>query len=113
MILGAMTAMLLLAASPAFAHSANVQSSLAVFGDQTAVQAQVACVGCVQEAFQGQIAWQSQAIYNAGWGALNYQSAGAYFGDQNLAQVQILSVASQQSAFQGQAALQQQAIWNY
>jgi hypothetical protein len=109
-ILGTMLAMMLLAASPAFAHTVNVQESVALFGDQTAVQVQVDSDGSAQLAFQGQLAAQSQWISSSG-GSWNSQFAGAAFGDQFLLQQQVGSDGSLQAAFQGQAAFQSQSIW--
>ncbi|TCJ15308.1 LPXTG cell wall anchor domain-containing protein [Rubrobacter taiwanensis] len=67
MLIGATVAMMLAAASPAFAQGAttvNLQTCLAYFGDQTAVQYQAGTQYSVQDLTQAQIQYCQQIIQN-------------------------------------------------
>jgi guanyl-specific ribonuclease Sa len=67
MLIGAMLAMMLAAAAPAFAQDAstlNVQTCLAYFGDQTAAQYQYDSDGSVQGLTQTQVQYCQQLIQN-------------------------------------------------
>jgi hypothetical protein len=108
-----MLAMVMLAASPAVAQTANVQEAGAFFGDQDATQTQIGSEGSVQLGTQAQAALQSQAAFGSGFHTVNFQTAVADFGDQTLVQNQIDSNGSVQTGFQGQGAFQSQAIFTH
>jgi hypothetical protein len=140
MLIGAMLAMLMVAAAPALANmhddgdatTLNVQECIAIFGDQDATQIQYDSDGSVQGLSQAQVQYCLQVIQNvtAGGGVhhgdghhddhahggdattLNVQQCIAIFGDQEATQIQYDSDGSFQGLTQTQVQYCLQVIEN-
>jgi hypothetical protein len=136
MLIGAMLAMLMVAAAPALAEmhdgdatTLNVQECIAIFGDQSADQYQIESDGSFQGLSQAQVQYCLQVLGNATVGGdghhhdddhahggdattLNVQQCIAIFGDQDATQIQYDSDGSFQGLSQVQVQYCLQVIEN-